>query len=90
MLQHPGAGAGGERGSADAEALAEVGQEVVEDRGQVGAPLAQRRDAEGEDLQAVEEVGAEGLAGDPPGQVLGADGDEADVGRRPRAPPRGA
>src|SRR6185436_1938139 len=64
VLQHPGPGARREGLAGMAEALAEVGEEVIENRRQVGAALAQRRHAEGEDLEAIEEVGAEELPGD--------------------------
>ena len=88
MGEHPVAGAGSEDGLGVAEALGQVRQEVVEDRREVEPALAQRRQPEGQDLQAVEEVGAERLPRDSPGEVLGADRDEADVRLDLRAPER--
>ena len=61
------------------------GQELLDQRRDVAAPLAQRRHHQVDDVEAVEQVLAERLLGDEIAQVLVGRGDDADVHRGPHA-----
>ena len=67
-------------------------EEVPGQERDVLAPLAQRRDAQGNHVEPVEEVLAEALLGDGAAQVLVGGGDDADVDlhRRRTRPPGGS
>ena len=54
-------------------------EEVIREQQHVGLPLAQRRDEDREDVQAVEQVLAEGAGGNRVLEVGVGRGDEADV-----------
>ena len=59
--------------------LAELEEELLDQQGDVFLAVAQRRDEEGDDVEAVEEVFAEVAAGDLFLEVLVGSGDDADV-----------
>src|SRR6185436_7786492 len=71
----------GRRNALDAARMlaGELLEEVIDEQQQVGLPLAQRRDEDGEDVEPVVEILAEGAGGDRLLQVLVGGGDQAHV-----------
>ena len=74
-------GGGGDAPDALAVLARVLGEEVVGEQQDVRLPLAQRRHEDGEDVEPVVEVLAEGPLGDGRLEVLVGGGDEPDVGR---------